>query len=35
MELAKVYFTKDISPEGLLKIYDALEIGRASCRERV
>lgn len=24
MELAKVYFTKDISPEGLLKIYDAL-----------
>lgn len=26
MTVAKVYFTKDISPEGLVKIYDALQV---------
>ena len=39
MEKAKVYFTREITPEAVIRVYELLgkelQIGRASCRERV
>lgn len=32
MAKAKVYFTKEISPESLIKIYEALGVELKSCR---
>ena len=34
-DVPKVYIFHEISSENLVKIYRVLEIGRASCRERV